>query len=220
MIKLFQVMGPPGSGKGTQAKLLQEKFGLEYVGSGDLLRARAKIKDFTGRKISKVTSRGERLATPVIFKIWMDKLESFKRKKSRFNGFILDGSPRTLFEAQMLDWALEWYEWKAARRVFFVDISPQEAIDRLTKRRICTRCGKIIPYIGEMRKLKVCDRCGGSLVRRHDDTPGDIRRRLKWFKTDVLPAINYYKRKKELVRINGKQPINKVFEDILSSIKR
>ena len=95
---VFQIMGPPGSGKGTQARFLQKHFGLEYIGSGDLLRARAKIKDFTGRKIKQEIDQGERVSTPVIFKIWMDKLESLK-KKPKLRGFVLDGSPRTVFEA-------------------------------------------------------------------------------------------------------------------------
>lgn len=212
-------MGPPGSGKGTQAKMLQKKFNLEYIGSGDLLRSRAKIKDFTGRKIGQEIGQGKRASTPVIFKIWMDKLESFK-KKPKLRGFVLDGSPRTVFEAKMLDLALEWYAWKKERKVIFVRISPQESISRLTKRKICAKCGKIFPYVKGAAKINKCDKCGGPLMKRSDDELHDIKERLRWFKTDVLPTIDYYRKKKELIKINGEQPIEKVFQDILNGIKK
>ncbi len=207
------LMGPPGSGKGTQAKLVQKKFGLDYIGSGDLLRARKKKKDFTGVHIGKWIDAGKRLPTPVIFNIWMNKLESFK-KKAKFNGFIMDGSPRTLEEAEMLEEALTWYQWNK-KKVIHVKLSEKEVIWRLTKRRMCQRCGRLIPYIGHFRKLKKCDKCGGKLIARADDTVKGVKARLGWFKSEVIPAINFYKKRGELKTINGEQSIEDVFKDIL-----
>ncbi len=212
------VLGPQGSGKGTQTELLAKKFNLEYIGSGDLLRARKKKKDFTGLKISRVMTAGGRVATPVIFKIWMDKLEEFK-KKSKLNGFIIDGSPRTILEAEMLEQALDWYEYGKDKKIIFINISPKESIWRLTKRRICKRCGQNIPFIGEFRKLLKCNKCKGDLFNRADDTIEGIKKRLEWFETEVRPTINYYKKRGELIKINGEQPIEKIFKDILEKIK-
>ena len=112
------ILGAPGAGKGTQAKLLQKNFDLKYVGSGELLRARKKKEDFTGIKIGKFIDFGKWLSTPVIFNLWMNKMEAFKKNDS-LNGFIMDGSPRSLFEAEMLQLALEWYEWVKNKKVIF-----------------------------------------------------------------------------------------------------
>jgi adenylate kinase len=212
------LLGAPGAGKGTQAKLLQKELDLKYIGSGDLLRTRKKKRDFTGIKIGKCIDVGKRVPTPVIFNLWMNKMESFK-KSSDFKGFIIDGSPRTLFEAEMLELALGWYEWDKNKRVVFVKISPKESISRLTKRRMCKNCGRNIPYIGEFRNLKKCDKCGGQLIRRADDTIKGVKERLRWFKTDVQPSINYYKKKGELIEVNGKQSIKDVSKDVLKVLK-
>ena len=219
-MKIIILLGRPGSGKGTQAKLLAKKFGLEYIGSGDLLRVRKKEKNFTGLKINRIMTAGERIATPVIFKLWMDELEEFKfKKKAKFKGFVLDGSPRTLHEAEMLEQALDWYEWGDNVKVILINISSKEAIQRLTKRKICKQCGRIIPFIKEYKKMKKCDKCGGQLKVRLDDTIAGIKKRLAWFETDVRPAINFYKKQNRLIKINGEQPIEVIYKDILKRIK-
>ena len=213
------IFGPPGSGKGTQASLLRKKFGYEYIGSGDLLRTRTKRKDYTGEKIKEVIDSGRRVPTPIIFKIWMDKLESFKNKKN-LRGFVIDGSPRTVSEAEMLEQALEWYGWNRNKKVISIDIPLKEIINRLTKRKMCKKCGRIIPYFGEFIKLKKCDECGGNLVKRADDNLKGVRERLAWFKTDVLPIVAYYRKKKMIIAINGKQSIENVAKDILKALNK
>ncbi len=216
--QVFIILGPPGAGKGTQTKLLQKKFGLEYIGSGDLLRARKKKQDYTGSKIAESIDSGKRVPTPVIFKLWMDKLEELKQNLE-LKGFVFDGSPRTTFEAQMVDWALEWYDWDKNKKALFINISEQEAIDRLTKRRICKDCGRILPYIGKFKTLKKCDKCGGELYTREDDEIEDIKERLRWFKEEVLPVVDYYKNKGILIEINGEQSIEDVEQEILEKLK-
>lgn len=217
-MRVIILLGPPGSGKGTQARFLREKFDLEYIGSGELLRERAKKDDFTGNKLNKVLDEGIRVATPVVFRIWMDKLEKIKHKEE-VNGIIFDGSPRTKPEAKMLQEALEWYEWNQDKNVLFIDISKEKSIGRLTKRRVCVECGRNIPWVEGYKDLEKCDKCGGKLVRRSDDTKEDIEQRWSWFETDVRPAINYYKERNELVRIDGEQTIEKVHEDILNELE-
>lgn len=216
--KIIILLGAPGAGKGTQAKLLQKKFDLNYIGSGDLLRARKKLNDFTGEKIGQVIDKGKRVPTPVIFKLWMDKFEKFK-KAPKFKGILIDGSPRTTLEADMIEQALEWYEWTENKRVILIDISTKEVIQRLTKRRMCEQCGRIIPFVGEFKKIKECDKCGGKLITRADDDEKGVRKRLEWFQTEVKPAINYYEKRGELIKINGEQSIEDVFQDILKVLK-
>jgi len=217
-LKIIIFLGKPGSGKGTQAELLGEKLGLDYVGSGELLRSRKTIKDFTGKKVASVIDKGGLLPTPVIFKLWLDRFEELKKIKS-LKGFIMDGSPRKILEAYLLNDALRWYEWEKFVKVMLIDISNKEVVWRLTKRRICKKCGEIIPFVGEFRKVKRCPKCNGELVKRVDDTVGGVKNRLGWFKTDVQPVINYYKKTGKLVKINGEQSIENVFKDILKAIK-
>jgi len=212
------LLGPAGSGKGTQAKLLRKKFSLEYFGSGEALRQRQKVGDFTGRKLIKVLERGIWAPNFVISKLWMDELEKFKRKR-KFNGLVSDGSPRRIIEAELFDEALKWYKWQEKVKVIFINISKKESFNRLTKRRQCKRCGRLIPWLREFKKLKKCDKCGGPLVVRIDDKPKSIEKRLEEFKKKTIPVINYYKKQGKLIEINGEQPIEKVFQDILKTLK-
>ena len=206
-------LGKPGSGKGTQAELLGKKLGLDCVGSGDLLRERKEKKDFTGEKLSIVVDTGGLTPTPVIFKLWLDKFEELKAKKN-LKGFVMDGSPRKILEAYLIDEALEWYEWDKNVKIMLIDISDKEVIWRLTKRRICKKCEEIFPYLGKFRDIKKCPKCGGELIKRVDDTVSGVKNRLAWFTTDVQPVINYYRKTGRLIKINGEQSIEDVFKDI------
>jgi len=218
--RVLIILGPPGSGKGTQVELLLKKFKLESVGSGALVRKRQKINDFTGRKLLDISAgQGKLIPTFLMSRMWADRFEELKMG-SKINGLILDGSPRKVIEATLIDEALDWYEWKRNVRIIFINVSKRESIRRLTKRRICKNCGRIIPYIGEFKKLKKCDKCGGGLFARTDDSVKGVRERLRWFKTDVLPVINHYrKREGGVIEINGEQGIEDVFKDILKALK-
>lgn len=212
------LLGKSGSGKGTQADLLQEKLKLEYIGSGDLLRTRAKKSDFTGKKIAKILAKGKLIPTPAIFKLWLDRVEELKNKK-KIKGLIMDGNPRKILEAYLIDEVFEFFEWEKNVKVFLINISNKEAVWRLTKRRICKKCKEIVPFVGEFRKIKKCPKCGGELVQRSDDTIDSVKNRLKWFRTDVQPIVNYYRKTGRLIKINGEQSIEGVFQDILKALK-
>ena len=211
-------MGPAGSGKGTQAKLLVKKFGLEYFGSGDALRVRQRVGDFTSKKLKRVMGRGELVPSFIISKLWIDKLEIFKKKK-KIKGFVIDGSPRKIAEANLLEDAIKWYEWEKIVKIILIDIPQKESINRLTKRRICKKCGCIIPWVGNFKNLEECDKCGGKIIKRPDDSLISIKKRLKEFKDEVIPVINHYKKQRRLIRINGEQSIEDVFRDILRALK-
>ena len=211
------LFGRSGSGKGTQAKLLIKEFGFNYLGGGNLLRARAKKNDFNGRKLKKVMESGELAPTHLVFKIWMEEVEK-KRDSINKRGLILDGNPRILIEAQLIDIAFDWYEWSNVK-VILLDISHQEAFDRLTSRRICQKCSRIISLIGDFKGMKVCDKCGGELVTRSDDKPEAIRARLDYYKRDVEPVVEYYEKQKRLIRIDGEKSVEDVYQDIRRKVR-
>lgn len=215
---IFIILGKAGSGKGTQGKLIAKKFNLKYLGAGYTLRMRQKVKDFTGKKLTKVMNRGELAPSFTIVKILGDELEGL-RKQAKINGFVLDGWTRTVFEAVLTDEAIGWYEWSKDARVILIKISNKASFNRLTKRRQCRKCGRIIPWIGGFKKIKKCDKCGGELITRLDDNIKSIKKRLDEYKKETIPAINYYKKKKRLIEINGEQSIENVFKDILKALK-
>lgn len=216
------LLGPPGSGKGTQSKLLADKFSLEYFGGGAALRERRKTKDFTGKKLYGVMKRGDLAPTFLIAELWMEKLEEFKNKSldpgQDFDGFVCDGTPRKLMEAKLFDQALKWYGWEEQAKVFLIKISEKEAYDRLTKRRVCQKCERIIPWVGEFKKLEKCDRCGGKLITRPDDTPEGIGQRLEEYREEVLRVVEHYRNKGKLIEIDGEKGIQEVFDQIISHL--
>lgn len=210
-------MGPQGSGKGTQAKLLAKKFGLEYVGAGDSLRVRQKTGSFTGKKLISVMNRGELVPDLVLIDTLGDVLEKLK-KNLKIKGVVLDGWTRIMIEAILVEQALNWYEWDKNVKVVLINISRKESFNRLTKRRQCKKCGQLIPWVGDFKKLKKCDKCGGELVVRADDSLISIKKRLEEYKNKTVPVINYYKKQGRIIEINGEQSIGNVFKDILKTL--
>lgn len=213
------ILGRPGCGKGTQAKLLQEKFGLDYIGSGELLREQVKDDhDFNTVKLKSVMERGDLVPTFLIFKIWLDKVNILKNKPD-FKGVVFDGNPRKILEARLIEDALAWYDWLEFTKVVLTDISAEESYARLTQRRMCEKCGQIIPYFGHFKQLTACDKCGGPLVKRTDDDPEVVRHRLDVFETEIQQVINHYEENGLLIKVDGNRPIEEVHESIVRAIK-
>lgn len=215
--KNFVFIGRSGSGKGTQAKLLMKKFGnLRYISTGALFRDLAKAGTATSEKIGKILKEGGLPFDDLATMLWMHEI-SFKVKENE--GFIMDGAPRRLVEAQNLDRFLDFLDRKESAFHILIDISRNEAFDRLTKRRICKDCERLIPWVGEFKELEVCDKCGGELIMRADDKPEAIKSRLDYYDDIVSKAVDYYEGQGRLIKINGEQSIEDVHKDIMRALK-
>lgn len=211
------LLGKSGSGKGSQAELLCKKLGFEYIGSGDLLRERARIDDFVGNKIVQLFKTGDLFPTPVIFKLWLDRVGELKKKKN-LKGVVLDGNPRKISEAYLIEETLQFFEWDKNIKSFLIDISDKEATRRILSRRVCEGCKKNFIFTEKSNENDRCPDCGGKLISRSDDSPESVKKRLQWFRSHVYPIINHYEKKGQLIRVNGEQSIEGVFDDIKKSL--
>jgi adenylate kinase len=212
-------LGKAGSGKGTQVNFLKEKLDLDFLGTGELLRLRKKTNDFSGKKIASVIDNGGIVPAPVVFELWMQKFEEFKNRGD-FKGVILDGSPRKLREAWLMDDALGWFEWDKRVKIMLIDISDEEAIKRTISRKTCSKCGNIIMYSKETAGIENCPQCGEKLIVRPDDTIEGVKNRLKWFEEQVGETIRHYESMGRLIRINGEQSVENVFNDIMKEVEK
>ncbi|MDD3032420.1 MAG: nucleoside monophosphate kinase [Candidatus Pacebacteria bacterium] len=185
------VLGKAGAGKGTQVSLIRERLGLEYLGSGEMLRARKQQADFTGKKIAECIDNGGLVLTPVIFSLWMKELERIKSIEN-VKGILFDGSPRKILEAKLLDEAVSWYDWDNDLKVILIDISDEEAVKRIAER--------------------------AKIEGREDDEVEALKKRLGWFKDEVVPVLDYYEEKGKLVKINGEQSVEEVYSEIIQKL--
>ena len=202
------ILGPPASGKGTQAKMLAERFNLKHISSGDILRANS-----ANPKIRKYLENGSLVPDEIVFDFLKKEMEDLERKE----GFILDGFPRTIKQAEMLDSFLK-EKGMEIDRVIYLDVKDEEVIKRVSGRRICQKCGATFNVYFAPPKIEgVCDRCKGRLIQREDDREEVVKKRLEIFKKETLPLLEYYKGK--VITINGNRKIFEIFEDICKALE-
>lgn len=205
------LMGPQGSGKGTQGEMLAKKFKLPTVSAGALYRDNIKRKTKLGMLALKFTIRG--VLGPNYLTNNMMKAELKKTKYKA--GVILDGYPRSLNQAKFLS------KTRMIDLVILIDISQSETLKRLGGRRVCGRCGETYHIITKRpKKDMICNKCGSELIRRADDYPKAIKQRLAVYRKETKPVIDYYKKQGKLIKINGQKPIKNVFAAILSEFKK
>lgn len=209
------LLGAPGSGKGTQASLLSEKFKIPHISTGDILRAAIAANTDLGKRARGYMNKGELVPDKVVIGIIKDRL----RQPDAAKGFLLDGFPRTVVQAEALDKELEELS-KKIDAVIDIEVSEDEIIRRLTGRRVCADCQEVYHLFFEPPENEdYCDVCGGRLVQRPDDRLETVKRRLKVYKEQTAPLIEYYGRKKLLRSVNGQQEVEDVFADIARVIK-
>lgn len=208
------ILGPQGSGKGTQAKLLKENLGLFYLEVGEILRKKAQENTLLGQKIDKLLNKGLLIPQWIIRKILLSSLS----KKNLKQGIIFDGSPRTLSQAEFLDRQLTRRK-SSIQKVIFLRIPKEISIARLSSRRICPKCKKIYNLITlPPKKEGICDACHVKLVIRADETPEAIEKRLQLYRQKTTPLLKYYREKGILLEIDGILPIKKVYQQILKNL--
>lgn len=201
------ILGPPGSGKGTQAKKLAEKLKMSYFGTGDLIRDEINKETELGKKIKAVVEKGQLINDEAIGQIVKNNINSFKD-----GGIIFDGFPRSLDQAHVLEDVLPDEEFL----VINIQVSAKSLLERMEKRRICSKCDKI--FIIDNDAKNNCDACGGELIRRSDDNPEVLKNRIQIYETQTAPIIDYYKQQGNVININGEPSIQEVEQEIWEKI--
>jgi adenylate kinase len=205
------ILGQQGSGKGTQAEMLVQKYNLEHLDVGGTLRELSKMDTPLGKEIYNILNVAKSLIPDeILFKVLRLKLSSLPREQ----GVIFDGAPRTLKQAEQLEIILREFG-KKIDKVFFVDIPKTESISRISKRWVCQKCKAVLIMGKDVQNEKgQCPICDAPIAQRKDDTPEGIQIRLRIFNEETAPVIEYYKNKGLLVEIDGTQSIEKVFKEI------
>jgi len=209
MSPVIVLLGPPGSGKGTQAKRLSNELGLVHISTGDILREAVKSGTALGKQAKEYMDKGELVPDDLVIAIVKEKIGEMKD-----SSIILDGFPRTVIQAKKLETILP------VDVVINLNVDENNVIERLTKRRTCRNCGAIFHLIfNPPKKEGVCDYCGGDLYQRNDDREETVRERLRVYRENTLPLIDYYRQKRKLVEINGNRKIDEVYADIRKTLE-
>lgn len=206
------ILGPSGSGKGTQAEILARKLGLKMVDGGEYLRKILTSKSKEAKRLAEKMNKGN-LAPTDIIRDWMKK-QIFSHPGK---GLIFSGQPRMIGEAKL---TLKWFQesGRGLPIVIFLNVSTREVLKRLEKRYICAKCKKI--YTLDARPIKSCKACEGEIIKRTDDTPKLIKNRLAYFKTQVAQTLKFFKKKGILIEVNGEQSVEKTHEEIVRKIEK
>ncbi|WP_027339520.1 adenylate kinase [Halonatronum saccharophilum] len=209
------LLGPPGAGKGTQASRLEESYELIHISTGDIFRKAIKEETPLGKEAKGYMDEGRLVPDEVTIGMVRERLA----QEDCQNGFVLDGFPRTVKQADALMEILEDLDFKLDG-VINIDVSDKELIERLSGRRICKSCGATFHVkFNASQEEGVCDECGGDLYQRDDDTPETIKERLSVYSKQTEPLIDYYKQRNLLKTIDGEQGLDEVFNEIKSALE-
>jgi adenylate kinase len=208
------LLGPPGAGKGTQAQALAARWGIPQIASGDLLRAVVREDSELGREAASYMDRGQLVPDELVLKLIAERL----RKKDARDGFILDGFPRNVMQAEALAAGLERVGLKLDK-VVAVIVPDEEIVKRISGRRTCRNCAAMYHVIFEPpAKTGVCDKCGGALYQRDDDAEETVRERIKVYEAATRPLLDHYGRLGLLAQIDGVGSTDQVEKRILAAV--
>ncbi len=209
------LLGPPGAGKGTQAALLSGALKVPHISTGDIFRSNIKEKTKLGKLVSGILESGGQVPDDVTCEIVKDRL----MKDDCHNGFILDGFPRTLPQAEMFESMLSENNQRIDA-VINISLDDAVVVKRMSGRRMCP-CGKVYHVLSHPPKKEgVCDSCGSPLYIRDDDREETVLNRLKTYHDQTSPLIDFYSRRGLLIEIDGDKPIDSIFQDILTALGR
>jgi adenylate kinase len=211
--KRLIMLGAPGVGKGTQADQLQEKFGWAHISTGDMLRDAVRENTETGVKAKQYMEKGELVPDDLIVEMVGERLG----RRDCENGFILDGFPRTVVQAEKLNELLSKMQL-AIDMVISIDLSKEEIIKRLSQRLVCAKNSHVLTGDPDKKAGDPCPTCESPLIRRKDDEPETIRRRLEVYDEQTRSLIKYYEGRKLLKSVEGLGSYGQIFERILAAL--
>lgn len=208
------LLGPPGAGKGTQAVKIVEKYHVPHISTGDIFRENIKNGTELGKKAKAYMDKGELVPDDLVIDLATDRLLADDCKE----GFLLDGFPRTVYQAEKLDEFLSNHGMKLDK-VIDIEVEKEELITRLTGRRVCKACGASFHVVNiPPKKEGICDFCGGELFQRADDTVETVENRIEVYNQQTMPLVDYYKKSGNIVTIDGALALDTVFAQIVESI--
>ncbi|MBI3542953.1 MAG: adenylate kinase [Deltaproteobacteria bacterium] len=209
------LLGAPGSGKGTQAKFLIDALGIPQLSTGDMLRAAVKANTRLGQEAASFMQKGALVPDSLVLGLIRERVQQSDCDK----GFILDGFPRNIIQADALETVLKEVG-KTVDRVVAIDVAETELVERLTGRRTCKACGT--GYHVKFQPSRVvgkCDKCGGDLIQRNDDVESVIRERLKVYSEQTTPLLNYYDKRGVLRRVEGVGAFDEITRRITRALR-
>lgn len=210
------LLGPPGAGKGTQAKRIVEKYEIPQISTGDMFREAVSKGTELGKKAKEYMDRGELVPDEIVIGIVKERLS----QPDCENGFILDGFPRTIKQAEALDDMLDDMNRKIDA-VINISVPDEEIMKRIVYRRVCKNCGAVYNLIYSPPKVDgKCDKCGGELYHRDDDKEETVKERLRVYREQTQPLIDYYTRKGILYNVDGTKSIDDVWNQIVEILDK
>ena len=206
------MLGAPGAGKGTQAKQIAKKYGIPHISTGDIFRSNIKNNTELGNQAKKYMDQGLLVPDELTCDLVMDRISWYDCE----NGFVLDGFPRTIPQAEALTNALT----KIGQTMDYaidVDVPDENIVNRMSGRRACINCGATYHLVfNPTRKDGVCDVCGNDTILREDDKPETVQKRLTVYHDQTQPLIDYYREQNILKSVDGTKPMDEVFSDIVA----
>ncbi|HKM28896.1 MAG TPA: adenylate kinase [Anaerovoracaceae bacterium] len=208
------LLGPPGAGKGTQAVKIVERYHIPHISTGDIFRENIKNGTPLGKKAQEYMNKGELVPDDLVIDLATSRLLEDDCK----DGFLLDGFPRTVYQAEKLDEFLAQHDMKLTK-VIDIEVAPEELMIRLTGRRVCKQCGASFHVVNiPPKKEGVCDFCGGELFQRADDTIETVQNRIDVYNEQTMPLVDYYEKAKNIAHIDGAIGLENVFADIVKAL--
>lgn len=205
------MLGAPGAGKGTQAKKIADRYQIPHISTGDIFRANIKEGTELGRKAKSYMDQGLLVPDELTLELIMDRFKN----PDCVNGYVLDGFPRTIPQAEALTNALE-KNGETIDYAINVEVPDENIVTRMSGRRACLACGATYHVVYAPTKAEgICDRCGEKLVLRDDDKPETVKKRLDVYHSQTQPLIDYYTKQSKLVEVDGTQSVDTVFDAIV-----
>ncbi|CEP77509.1 MAG: adenylate kinase [Defluviitoga tunisiensis] len=205
--------GPPGAGKGTQAKKVSEIFKIEHISTGDILREAVNKGSELGKKVKTIIDKGELVPDEIMNELVKEKIKDL-------DSFILDGYPRTIEQAKSLDRTLKELN-KQIDAVVLIDVPEEEIVKRISSRRVCPNCGKVYNLITlKPKNDELCDNCGTNIIQRNDDREEIVRERYKIYQRNTYPVIEFYRKNNTIITIDGSKDVEEVTKELFNMLRR